>query len=236
MNAQKPDEAKAAASLGEYLGSAKESLDVFKWIWKEMTTPESRRKIKFLLCFLCTVIFLQSLQPIFVSFIFKGLETHDKDLVIAALATFLGCLFTQKIFDRLHENAREWVLSLHWGRLDRRITEMLLEKSIGQHIQEAKRLAVSNIDKGKYKALDMQGMLLFDGIGTFVQLTLAYGALCILNWTAGLIMGVVISIYIGWSLFLNLRVNQACTPTDKAMRALNRHRVERWERDVRDLR
>jgi len=48
----------------------------------------------------------------------------------------------QKLADRYQESAREWVLGLHWGRLDDRITELFFEKSVGQHIHEGTTLAV----------------------------------------------------------------------------------------------
>jgi ABC-type multidrug transport system fused ATPase/permease subunit len=132
--------------------------------------------------------------------------------------------------DRYQESAREWVLGLHWGRLDDRITELFFEKSVGQHIHEGTTLAVSNIDKGRWRLLDMQGMLLFEGVPSMLQLSWRMYSCAVLNWVAGLVMGCVITLYLGWSMYLNFRVNQVCTPIDKEFRALNRRRVERWER------
>jgi ABC-type multidrug transport system fused ATPase/permease subunit len=114
--------------------------------------------------------------------------------------------------------------------LDDRITELFFEKSVGQHIHEGTTLAVSNIDKGRWRLLDMQGMMLFEGIPSITQLIVAYVFLCCLSWVAGAVMGIVIFTYLCWSIYLNFRVNQVCTPIDKEFRALNRRRVERWER------
>ncbi len=216
--------------MREYLESAREAGGIFRWIWREVTTPQSRRKLYRMFGGLAVVIILQTIQPAAVAFIFNGLTKRDSRLVYWGLGVFFGCLMLQKLMDRYQESAREWVLGLHWGRLDDRITELFFEKSIGQHIHEGTTLSVSNIDKGRWRLLQLQGMLLFEGIPSIVQLIAAYVGLCFLSWFAGLIMGLVIAIYLVWSLYLNFRVNQVCTPIEKEFRALNRRRVERWER------
>src|SRR5579859_625551 len=223
-------ERKAATSLREYLENAREAGGIFRWIWQEVTTPQSRRKLYRMFGGLMVVIILQTIQPGAVSYVFNGLTGHEGKLIYWGLGVFLGCMVLQKLMDRYQESAREWVLGLHWGRLDDRITELFFEKSVGQHIHEGTTLAVSNIDKGRWRLLDMQGMILFEGIPTVLQLIVGYLFLCFLNWVAGLIMGFVIVLYISWSMYLNYKVNQVCTPIDKEFRALNRRRVERWER------
>lgn len=223
-------ERKPAASLREYLDNAREASGIFRWIWREVTTPQSRRKLYRMFGGLMVVIVLQTIQPGAVSYIFNGLIRHDGRLIYWGLGVFFGCIVLQKVMDRYQESAREWVLGLHWGRLDDRITELFFEKSVGQHIHEGTTLAVSNIDKGRWRLLDMQGMILFEGIPTVLQLLVAYLFLCFLNWVAGVVMGLVIVLYVTWSMYLNFKVNQVCTPIDKEFRALNRRRVERWER------
>ncbi len=219
-----------AASLREYLENAREAGSIVRWIWREVTTPQSRRKLYRMFGGLTIVIILQTVQPGAVGFIFNGLTSRNGTLIYWGLGIFFGSLLIQKVADRYQESAREWVLGLHWGRLDDRITELFFEKSVGQHIHEGTTLAVSNIDKGRWRLLDMQGMLLFEGIPSITQLIVAYVFLCFLNWLAGVVMGMVILTYLCWSMYLNLRVNQVCTPIDKDFRALNRRRVERWER------
>jgi len=223
-------ERKPAASLREYLENAREAGSIFRWIWREVTTPQSRRKLYRMFGGLVVVIILQTIQPGAVGLIFNGLTTRNGTLICWGLGVFFGTLLIQKLADRYQESAREWVLGLHWGRLDDRITELFFEKSVGQHIHEGTTLAVSNIDKGRWRLLDMQGMLLFEGIPSITQLIVAYIFLCFLNWLAGVVMGIVILTYLCWSMYLNFRVNQVCTPIDKEFRALNRRRVERWER------
>ena len=223
-------ERKPVASLGEYLENAREAGEIFRWIWREVTTAQSRRKVYRMFGGLTVVIFLQAIQPAAVAFIFNGLITHNPRTIEWGFGVFLVSLFAQKLADRFQESAREWVLGLHWGKLDDRITEMFFEKSVGQHIHEGTTLAVSNIDKGRWRLLDLQGMMLFEGIPTILQLLVSYAFLWFLSWVAGVMMGIVIVTYLCWSMYLNFRVNVECTPIDKDFRALNRRRVERWER------
>ncbi len=226
----KEQERKVAATFSDYVKSAAESISVFKWIWRETTTPESRKKIKQVMIFLLIIVSFQSVQPIVVSFIFNGLTTHNGAMVKWSIGIFFLFLLLQKITSRFHESAREWVISIHSGKIDERITEMFFEKSIGQHIHEGNTLSISNIEKGRHRAVDIQNHLLFEGADTVIQLTMAFIGLCILNWVAGCIMGGIILVYIVWSLYLNFRVVRACAPIDRDMRRLNRRRVERWER------
>ncbi len=220
----------AAASFREYIDNARQTSKVFRWMWTEVTTPLSRRKLYWMFVGLAFIITMQAFQPGAISFVFTGLAQHDRHLVTTGLVTFFCCIILQKIGDKFQESAREWVLGLNWVRLDDRITELFFEKSVGQHIHEGTTLSVSNIDKGRWKLLDLQGLFLFEAIPVIAQLLISVTLVWILSWMAGLIMTTMVAIYIGWSLYLNLKVNQVCTPIDKDSRALNRRRVERWER------
>ena len=220
----------AVNSLGEYLRNARNSSQIFTWIWREVTTKQSRAKIYRMFGGLAFMMVLQTIQPAAIALIFNGLVSNHKTQIYWGIGTFFTCIFMQKLAECYTESAREWIIGLHMGRQDDRITELFFEKSIGQHIQEGSNLSVSSIDKGRWQLLEMQGLMLFEGIPTIAQLTIAYICLCCLNVVAGLIMGFVIAVYIAWSMYLNLRVNQVCTPIDKDFRALNRRRVERWEK------
>lgn len=223
-------ERKPVTSLREYLDNAREAGSIFRWIWKEVTTPLSRRKLYGMFAGLSVGIILSTIHPWAIGLIFGGLVSREANIIWWGTALVGICLLAERCTYQWKDSAREWVLGLHWGKLDERITELFFEKSVGQHIHEGSTLSVSNIDKGRWKLLDLQGMLLFEGVPAIAQLIVAFVFLCFLAWFAGLIMFVVITIYIVWSLYLNFRVNQVCTPIDKDFRALNRHRVERWER------
>lgn len=227
---EKHEERRPVASLREYLDQIRESFNIFRWIWREVTTPTSRKKLYSMFAGLFVGIILLTIHPWAIGLIFDGLINRKVDLIEWGIVLVGLCLLAERYSCQWQNSAREWVLGLHWGKLDERITELFFEKSIGQHIHEGTTLSVSNIDKGRWKLLDLQGMLLFDGVPAIAQLFMAFVFLCFLAWFAGFIMFAVILIYIGWSLYMNMRVNQVCTPIERDFRALNRRRVERWEK------
>ncbi len=217
-------------TFGDYLESTKQAIGVFRWIFHEVVTPESKTWLWRMIGGVAILIVMQALQPGAISYIFNGLVASNGQMVSWGLGVFFVCLLGQKIAQRYHDRAREWVMGLHWARLDDRLTELFLGKSMAQHVHQASLLAPTNIDKGKWKVLDIQRMLFFDALPTVLQLALSFIGLCFLNLLAGLIMAVVVAIYILSSLYLNSIVTRVCTPLDRKFRQLNRRRFERCER------
>lgn len=225
------EERKAPRSLRGYLRDMRETIKVYAWIWRELTTQDAKKWLRRVILTLVFVTALQALQPWFVTFIYDGLIGHEKYKIILGLVGFfvVGGIFTRWL-DYHHGVAREWLLGLNWMRLDERITELFFEKSMGQHVQESSRLNVGNIDKARWKVLDLQAMLFFEGSNTVLSLFASYVFLWILSPVAGLVITGIIIIYIAWMLFLNQKVMEVCLPIDKDFRALNRRRYERWEK------
>lgn len=200
------------------------------WVWKELMTKESVRWTKRMTAALITATCFQIAQPYFISFIFNGLIVSNKQLIVWGFAGFMFCAVAQKISDHYQSRAREWLLGINFGALDKRITELFFEKSMGQHLQESSSLNVANIDKGRWKVFELQCMMVFEGVPTLFALFLSYVFLWIISPVAGIIMTLVIVPHCAWTLFLNHKVNMVCEPIDRDFRALNRHRLERWEK------
>ncbi len=225
----KPEEELKARSFKEYLESTKESIEVFRWLYREMTTAESKRHMRNLFICLIISVIVQSFQPGSVSYVFDGLRLKDHSFIIGGLTAFLLSLIAQKIIQRFHDQAREWILGIHMGQIDERLSAYFFGKSLAQHAQESHILSPSTIDKGKWKALDVQRILLFDGTATILQLGISIFCLFFLHWTAGIIMATVLAFYILGSLYLNNLVSNVCGPLDREFRSLNRRRFERME-------
>jgi len=225
------EERKAPRNLRDYLSSTRETTRVYAWMWRELTTLDAKKWLRQVLVTLVLVTLLNALQPWLVTFIYDGLIGHSGRKIIFGLAGFFVIAAVLARFaDYYHGVAREWLLGLNWRRLDERITELFFEKSMGQHVQESSRLNVGNVDKARWKVLDLQAMLFFEGSNTLLSLFMSLLFLWILSPVAGAIMTGVIAIYMVWMLFLNQRVMAVCLPIDKDFRALNRHRYERWEK------
>ncbi len=227
------DTRRSTTSLREYMESMRETWRICRWVVRELNTDESRHWTKRLLVASTVATVVQVAQPLFIAFIFSGLVLRDSRSIIWGFIGFAVCTLGKQLADYFRAYAREWVIGLHWSRLNDRITELFFEKSMGQHIQEGQTLSVANIDKGRWKIIDLESMLLFDGIPTLFVLLLSYVFLFALSPVAGGIMSVVMVIYFVWMIKLNQQVDQVCTPLDKEFRALNRHRIERWEKTER---
>jgi len=222
-------ERKVAASLGDYIKSAKDAGEVFRWVWQEVMAKDSRKYfIKMLVC-LTVAIFLQALQPGAIGYVFQGLSAHNQQMVLWGIGSFGFLLLIHKQMDRMQQEAREWVAGLNWKQMDDRITKLFFSKSIAQHIHEGSRLSTSNIDKGRWRVIELQSLLLFEGFPTLIQLSISFICLSILDWISCLVMLSILTIYLLWCFYLNYQVSVVCTPIERDFRRLNRRRLERWE-------
>ncbi|MDP3985466.1 MAG: ABC transporter ATP-binding protein [bacterium] len=219
----------AAKTWREYLAQAGEARRVLRWLSTELKTPESSRVVRLLILAMAIMTLVQTLQPRMVGYIVSGLEHHDSRILLFGFLGFCGLIVAQKLLDRSQARSRERFIGLNWGALDRRMTELFFEKSMGQHIGESARLSVSNIDKGRWKVLDLQNLLFFEGIPALLMLGLAYVLLWILLPFAGAVVTVVLVIYVVWMLYLNIKVIEICTPIDADSRKLNRYRLGLFE-------
>jgi ATP-binding cassette, subfamily B, heavy metal transporter len=223
------DTRRQADSIKEYVTSIKEIGMIFTWLWKEATTPESRKYVYRMLFWLSIAIVLQAFAPAAISYVFKGLTAKNGDMVVSALVVFAFISLAIKSLERMQERAREWCISINFRCLEDKVTTLFLGKSLAQHIYESKRLAASSIDKGKWKMFDMQVTMLFNGIPLVLQIVASITALIIIDRVSGFIMSTILLVYICWSLFLNYRVAKVCTPIEKDFKALSRKRHERSE-------
>ncbi|MDO8469764.1 MAG: ABC transporter ATP-binding protein [bacterium] len=219
----------APATWREYIRHAGETGELFRWMWHIMPR-ESKRRSTWLLVGLLVHTVAQLLLPRFVGLLVDGATRQLMETVQFGLIGIGACLVASRVFDYMFATHREWILGLNWGALDRHITEQFFKKSVGQHIQESSHLSVSNIDKGRWKLLDLQGMVLFEGVPSVLSLAFSYLFLMAFLPVAGAIMTVGIVVYLAWTLHLNQRVAVICTPLDAEFRKLNRYRVERWEK------
>jgi ABC-type multidrug transport system fused ATPase/permease subunit len=216
-------------TIREYLKDSLEVVDVFKWLLKTVVTKESKRHLNTLFACLFLNVILVSVQPSAVGYIFDGVKVHDQHMTLIGLVGFVLSLIVLKTLQRFYDRAREYVLGLHMGKLDEVTAKLFFEKSMSQHAALAHILSPSSIDKGKWKALDMQRMVLFDGLGVILQLTLSICFLYILNGICGLIMTLVFLVYVLGSMYLNSVIANSCGPLDKRFRALYRRRSERFD-------
>ncbi len=228
-NAKKP-EVKRPQSFKEYIESMKDTVSVFGWLYKNVTTRESKREMALAVGLIAFSTVIQAIQPGALAYVFDGLREHHREWVIGGIAVFLVALVGQKVQQRFFDRGREVIIGTHLGKIDDVLSSLFFGKSLAQHAQHAHLLSASTIDKGKWKSLDLQRLLIFDFIPTMLQLMFSIACLFWINWIAGAIMAFVLAAYVVGSLYLNSEVARVCAPLDTEFRRINRRRFERMER------
>ena len=219
-----------AGSFREYLENARDYVKVFRWLWKEVITSQSKKLVRTMLGYTVAVTLLSAAQPFALAQVFTGLANRDSSKIVWGMVWFATLLGALKCLDRRSERARELACGVNWHRLDDRITELFFGKSIAQHVQEGTRLSAASINKGRWRVIDMQTVLLFEGVPTLAQLLIYLAFLICLSRVGGLLMTLLFLIYLVWSMYLNYRVTRVCTPIESDWRKLNKRRDERWEK------
>lgn len=220
----------APKSMWEYLSQIRETLETGQWIWRELISPTARRASKCMAVVTMIIVILQLAAPFWVQYIFTGLVSANLDMVYLGFGGFLVCTVCCQFVNWLHMRTREIGITNAVGDIDQRITQLLLEKSKGQHQQESSSLDPASVDKGRNRSRTIVELMLFGGIEIILKLLLAFAVLWIISPVAGCIMTVVIVVHLCWSLYLNKRVVQDFTPCEKEWRLLTRYRMERWEK------
>lgn len=223
---------KVPNSVSDYLRSLKEVREIFGFIQAEIMDKESRIHLRKMTIFCFFVLLFQALTPATIGKIFSGLAAKSLDTILIGIGSTVLCMLVQKMCERKMAVSREWILSIHWGNLDRRMTELFFEKSPGQHIQES-ALTVSSIDKGRWNLLALQSLIFFDAMPVMNQLLISLALIVYVSMSAGVFMGLAVCLYVGYSVYLNYHIMRIGAPLDKSMRKLNRKRAERMEKAIR---
>ena len=229
--ADKEEIRKTAKNWREYLEDVKESAGIVKWVWKELVGEDGKIWFKRMMIALAVVMVLSTAQPWLMGLIINGLASKNFTQVFAVgLGSIFACMLAEKLSEYYQMAAREWMLGLRLGQVEKRVTELFFEKSLGQHLEENTYLNAANIEKGRNRALELGNMMLFEGIPAMLELVMTYAFLWVISPMAGLAYSVLLLSYIFWSLALNQKVVEVCDPLDREFRRLNRHIVERWDK------
>lgn len=219
-----------STTFTEYLHSARESVNVLIWTWRNLQTPEQLWWFKRMVGFLVLSNLCQAMIPYMISYIINGLTVRSVNTIVFGIAGSAMMYVVQKFAHYKQARSRESIVATLQGTLDDFITKRLFEKSLGQHTEHSSSLSVANIDKGRWSLLDLQRVLMFDGFTVLVTLMISYSLLWFLSPVSGAVITAGFSVYFLWTMFLNHQVVVVCGTIDKRYRKLNRHRLERWEK------
>jgi ABC-type multidrug transport system fused ATPase/permease subunit len=222
-----------ATSFREYIASQKDTWRTYVWLWKEATTKESRKHLFIMLSWLSISAVLQAFAPEAVRYVFMGLDERNGYLVVSGiLAAFLFSSVIKSL-EKRHDSAREDVMALNRVKLEDTIKRLFFEKSVAQHIHESKRLSASTIEKGKWKMIELQNIMLFGMFPLTLTTVMSIAALLAKDLVSGGIMIANTLVYLVCSLYLNYQVSKVTTPIDEDFRNVNRRVSERMEQQER---
>ncbi len=249
-------ESKTPNTMKEYLQSLSEVQKVNQFFFREIETPQSRAYIRRMIIFNIYYILLENAVAVSTGYIFSGYAAHSSLMMNSAIILTVVGMLVQKMFDRQVSRAREWILSIHWRNQYRRIVELFLEKSPGQHIQET-ALTTSSIEKGSQNLFALQGLVFFEAIPVVVKIALSWFLLITIGFVSmvktlftlvdyryaatafvypfliSVAMTLTIIAYLVYSVYLNFQVMKVCKPIDKSFRILHRRRAERMDKAIR---
>jgi ATP-binding cassette subfamily B protein len=224
------DARKAPKTWREYLSQSKQMVSAIQWALREFKTPETLHWYRRLFAAIIVATAFSAALPKLLASVENGVSKHDLRTTIMAISGLAVCFVIQRLANIWHGTAREELLGMNMGELDHVMSKRFFEKSVGQHIEENYRLNPESIMTGRERMLSTQGLLLFEGVPTFIGLSFSYILLWILlSPTIGAIMTTAMAGYVLYLLYLNQKVLETCTPIEIGWRALKRYRVERMK-------
>ncbi len=218
-----------AGSLREYLADALEAVRVFRWVIDEFVNRLSRRwQLGALVAQLFATVF-GMLFPFALKYLVDGLVIRNYDMVVWSLGSIVTLFTLSRICSWIFFSLREYAIGEDEVQLNVRSTELFLAKSLGQHLQDSGVLSAANVEKGRHRVMEVEYVVLFDGVMTVFNVLISFIFLLVLSWFAGLVMFGLLVSYFFWATYVNRRTIAETTPLDADFRAINRYMRERWE-------
>ncbi len=220
---------KLAANWREYVVDSVKGFGVYVWAWREFVTPKAKRWMRRGVGAVLAMTSLGMVEPWLVKSVIDGLIGHAFASVAGALAGIAALMIVQRLCQWAFEHHRELVIMENEGSLDGRASELFFGKSLGQHLQDNGVLNAANVEKGRNRVLEIEHMMIFEGVPALAELLLGFVCLWLLSPVGGIVMSFVLAVYLFFTVYMNRRVSVTCTPIDAEFRRFNRHRVERWD-------
>ena len=222
--------------LRKYTNSMKESINTLVWVWQTLIDPGSK---KFAYRGILGLIMGGSLSMIVPWILGERIipiiqaEKYMSQTVWFWFAIMGIAVIVSRSGMYFFERNRERQAGLNLGCIDDVISKKMFEKSLGQHVREKKYLGIANIEKGRARVQAVYEMIMFQALPVLNMILFSFLFLCIMNPLIGGIVSIIFVVYVSWSLYLNHHVSIVGKGLDEEFRAINRHRVERWEKSSR---
>lgn len=222
---------KIAGNMRAYLSDTLETFRVFRWVVSEFVTRFSKRwQIYALIAQLFAAVF-GMLTPLIMGYLIDGLNpaTRSQETVLWSLGAIAALFLLSRSCSWLFFHFREYAIGEDQVSVDLRSTELFLGKSLGQHMQDSSVLSAANVEKGRHRVMEVEYVVLFDGVITVFNVLISFIFLFVLSWISGLVMTGLLVSYFLWATYTNRKVIESTTPLDAEYRKINRYLRERWE-------
>lgn len=223
------EQTKRPSSIREYIMEIGTMWGVIFWIWRETTTPLIRKHGRCVIVMTFVLTLASLMMPVAIKYFFDAVQFKEMKFLYYGVGLSVILLTVNQVAGYLQGRSIEWATGLNTGAIDKRITELFFEKSIGQHIQESTFLTASNIEKARGRILTVVNLLIFEAIPVVLSIVISYFALAFISLVAGAVMTFVIISYLIVAVYLNKKVFEVCTPIDRELRRINRYRYSRWD-------
>lgn len=218
-----------ASNWRGYLQDSRESFRVFGWVWKELLGKRAKRYAKWSLVYIVIAMIIGMAVPFITGQLIDGLIGHQKMVIVWSMVGITLCVLLNRLFRLAYNFSRERAQADNIVSIDVKLTGLFLEKSLSQHMREDGELSAPNVEKGRARVIELEGIILFDGMPAIMELVISFTFLSILSPVAGLMMGGVLVMYVMFLLVMNRKILEVTTPIDAEFRRINRHRIERWD-------
>lgn len=226
MSADVEDTAKSE----DFRQSWKESIQIYCWVWKDLMSSTGRKAAKWLALCLCAKNLILMTIPWFLGEFVNQLMARHTQAAERLFMAFIAVSLMNWFFQRLEGRLREIIFGENMGAIDLETSELLLSKSLGQHLRENELLSAAGMEKGRGRAQESMNLICTEATEAVFLLIASYLALWSVSIMAGVVTTLIFAMCIKWSLYLNEEVAKTCAPLDVKFRRWHRHRAERWER------
>jgi ABC-type multidrug transport system fused ATPase/permease subunit len=219
--------------ISPYLKRTKESLSVYRWVFKNTVPERSKKHLKRMIPFMFLYEAFGMAIPLCFGFIVNAIIKGENHVIFFVLIVVLMIL--RLILHRKYMIEREYVKGYNESALNNFITNNLLSKSIGQHVRFKEELNQSSMNRARSQIRFLTGLMLFEGITSTYSLVLSFCFLWFLAPFAGFILTIALTLYVFGSLLMNKEVIEKFGPIDKDFKRHNDKLEESWDKSIRIL-
>ncbi|HYD93328.1 MAG TPA: ABC transporter ATP-binding protein [Candidatus Paceibacterota bacterium] len=221
------------SALRGYREALNETLTVSKWVTIDMNTPELMRWWFRFLAWLALAIGINAIFPITIGLVITAAARADFEAAYWLIGLVLVLALAQEFFHRCAGQAREWLWGLGMRIIEDRISTLLFEKSVGQHLQEGSRLTVGNLERGQAAAFFVRELWIMNLIPELVMLVMFPIALIAVFPLGGTIACVAVLVHMLWTIVMNRHLIEQGEVIDEKARAMRRYQRDRWDKAER---